>query len=49
MPGEIEERTKAQRQRDGIVIDPTTWDQILTAAEKVGLGRERMERLGAAD
>jgi uncharacterized oxidoreductase len=37
MPGEIEERTKAMRLRDGIDIDATTWSQITAAAQSVGL------------
>ena len=37
MPGEIEERTKAQRLRDGIVIDDTTWGQIEATAKSVGV------------
>jgi uncharacterized oxidoreductase len=37
MPGEIEEQTKTQRQRDGIAIDETTWAQILETAASVGL------------
>jgi uncharacterized oxidoreductase len=37
MPGEIEERTKAQRLRDGIDIDATTWSQLLDTARAVGL------------
>ncbi len=37
MPGEIEERTKAQRQREGIEIDETTWSQIAETAKSVGL------------
>lgn len=37
MPGEIEERTRAQRLRDGIDIDPTTWAQIGAAAQSVGV------------
>jgi uncharacterized oxidoreductase len=36
MPGEIEERTKAQRLRDGIDIDDTTWSQILETSRLVG-------------
>jgi uncharacterized oxidoreductase len=35
MPGEIEERTKAQRLRDGIDIDETTWSQIMQTAMDV--------------
>jgi uncharacterized oxidoreductase len=37
MPGEIEERTKAQRLRDGIEIEDTTWAQITGAATSVGV------------
>jgi hydroxycarboxylate dehydrogenase B len=42
MPGEIEERTKAERLRDGIDIDATTWAQILDAARTVGLSEAQM-------
>ncbi len=37
MPGEIEERTKAQRLRDGIDLDDTTWSQIEQTAKTVGV------------
>lgn len=37
MPGEIEERTKAQRLREGIELDETTWTQFCRAATSVGL------------
>jgi hydroxycarboxylate dehydrogenase B len=40
MPGEIEERTKAQRLRDGIDIDATTWTQILDTARSLGLNED---------
>ena len=43
MPGEIEERTKARRLRDGLDLDETTWSQIVEAAGSVGLSRERVE------
>jgi uncharacterized oxidoreductase len=36
MPGEIEERTKASRLRNGIDLDATTWSQIVESAESVG-------------
>jgi hydroxycarboxylate dehydrogenase B len=39
MPGEIEERTKAQRLRDGIDIDETTWSQLVEAAKMVGVSQ----------
>jgi uncharacterized oxidoreductase len=42
VPGEIEERTKAQRLRDGIEIDETTWSQIVETAKAVGLSDEQM-------
>jgi uncharacterized oxidoreductase len=41
MPGEIEERTKARRLRDGIDIDETTWAQIVQTARTVGLTEEQ--------
>jgi uncharacterized oxidoreductase len=37
MPGEIEERTRAQRLRDGIDIDATTWSQLVDTARGLGL------------
>jgi uncharacterized oxidoreductase len=45
MPGEIEERTKAQRLRDGIPMDETTWKQIRDTAKTVGLSDEEIESL----
>jgi uncharacterized oxidoreductase len=35
MPGEIEERTKARRLRDGIDLDETTWGQITETARSL--------------
>ena len=37
LPGEIEERTKARRLRDGIDIDATTWSQLAATAKAVGV------------
>ncbi len=37
MPGEIEERTRARRLREGIELDETTWSQIIETAQSVGL------------
>lgn len=45
MPGEIEERTKARRVREGIDLDATTWGQILQAAESVGLIGDQVKTL----
>jgi uncharacterized oxidoreductase len=43
MPGEIEERTKAQRLRDGIPMDDTTWTQIRETARAVGLAEADLQ------
>lgn len=45
MPGEIEERTRAQRLRDGITVEDTTWEQILATATAVGLAPGQVEAL----
>jgi hydroxycarboxylate dehydrogenase B len=45
MPGEIEERTKAQRLREGIDIDETTWAQVLETARAVGLSEGLLQGL----
>lgn len=37
MPGEIEQRTKARRLRDGIELDETTWRQISDTCRKVNV------------
>jgi uncharacterized oxidoreductase len=42
VPGEIEERTRAQRVRTGIDIDITTWSQFLATAASVGLDNAQL-------
>jgi uncharacterized oxidoreductase len=42
MPGEIEERTKARRMRDGIELDDTTWKSIVDTAASVGVAAENV-------
>jgi uncharacterized oxidoreductase len=37
MPGEVEERTKARRLREGVPLDDTTWSQVRETARAVGL------------
>ena len=37
MPGEIEERTKVSRLRDGLDLDAMTWSQIVETAKSVGI------------
>jgi uncharacterized oxidoreductase len=47
VPGEQERLAREERARTGIVVDPTTWEEILAAGEKVGVTREQMEGLVA--
>ena len=44
MPGEIEERTKAQRLRSGIDLDAATWSQIHSTAASLGLASPSQDR-----
>jgi uncharacterized oxidoreductase len=44
MPGEPERIARAERSRAGIVVDDTTWEEILQAGEKVGLTRDALTR-----
>ncbi len=37
LPGEIEDRTRAERERDGIPIDRGTFARIAAAGESVGV------------
>jgi len=39
MPGEIEARNRAHRIRDGIELDETTWGQLMTVANSLGVSR----------
>jgi len=43
--GEPERAWRARREREGIPVDETTWQEILAAAEKLRLGRAEVERL----
>lgn len=38
LPGEVEWRTKARRERDGIPLPEVTWERIKEAASRVGVG-----------
>ena len=40
MPGDPERATIAERKANGIPIDAATWDELLVAAEAVGVGRD---------
>jgi hydroxycarboxylate dehydrogenase B len=43
VPGDPERLTRAERLRDGIPVDEATWEELLTAAESVGLARADVE------
>lgn len=45
MPGEPEERTRAERLRDGIELDDRTWGQIIEAAASVQISRDTIDSL----
>src|SRR5207249_534949 len=47
VPGEPERMAREERSRTGIDVDATTWEEILAAAEKVGLAREKAKALVA--
>ena len=45
LAGEPEREMRAKRERDGIPVDATTWQEILAAGAKLGLAAESIERL----
>jgi uncharacterized oxidoreductase len=45
MPGEIENRTRAERERLGVPLDDKTRSDLIAAAVSVGLPRERAESM----
>lgn len=47
VPGEPERLARAERARTGIAVDATTWEEILNAAETVGLARAEVATLVA--
>ena len=47
LPGEPEQRARAERLARGIPIDATTWDQIMAAGARQGLLRADLEALAA--
>jgi uncharacterized oxidoreductase len=46
VPGDPERLAREQNEREGIEVDPTTWSEVLAAAEQVGLARAALERIG---
>jgi hydroxycarboxylate dehydrogenase B len=47
VPGDPERIAREERSRSGVAIDANTWEEILQAAEKVGLQRSETEALVA--
>jgi uncharacterized oxidoreductase len=47
LPGEPEQRTRAERLASGIPVDATTWEQIIASGVQVGLGRADLEATAA--
>jgi uncharacterized oxidoreductase len=43
--GERERELRAKREREGVPVDATTWEEILAAADKVKLARARVQEL----
>ena len=47
VPGEPERIAHAERSRAGIEVDATTWNEILAAAEAVGISRADASAMAA--
>ena len=43
--GDPERNARSERQRNGIPLNDTTWEEILQAAEQVGVRREQVESM----
>ena len=43
--GEPERELRAKREREGVPVDDTTWEEILAAADKVRLPRPKVQAL----
>jgi uncharacterized oxidoreductase len=43
LPGDPERKTRTERLRDGIPVDPATWAQILAAAAEIGVTSSSLE------
>ncbi len=46
--GEPEREMRSRRERDGIPVDPTTWNEIQAAAAKLKLPQDRLQQLAEA-
>ncbi|HXU42362.1 MAG TPA: Ldh family oxidoreductase, partial [Burkholderiales bacterium] len=45
LAGEPERELRAKREREGVPVDATTWEEILAAADKVKLARAKVQAL----
>jgi hydroxycarboxylate dehydrogenase B len=45
LAGEPEREYRVARERDGIPVDPTTWEEIQAAGAKLKLGKEHLQQL----
>jgi uncharacterized oxidoreductase len=45
LAGDPERETRARRLAEGIPVDPSTWDLVLTAGEQAGLTREAVDAI----
>jgi uncharacterized oxidoreductase len=43
--GEPEREYRAKREKEGIPVDPTTWEEILAAGDKLKLARQALQQL----
>jgi uncharacterized oxidoreductase len=48
IPGEPEERTRAERSKEGVPLPDDTWAAILATAREVGVDENRIQQAGAA-
>jgi uncharacterized oxidoreductase len=48
LAGDPERACRAERERDGIPVDPETWRQILESAQRLGVSPERVAERGRA-
>jgi uncharacterized oxidoreductase len=46
--GEPERETRARREKEGIPVDLTTWEEIQAAAAKLKLSKDRLQSLAEA-
>ena len=45
VPGDPERRMRAEREREGVPLDDTTWREIVAAAGRIGLSPQELDRL----